>query len=104
MESGYTEVLLDLTSKKEVLVGRMHDRVTKFVEVRAEPQSLQAALLSSQDLIRQASPNFVANCCSIQNFCPKRRLHHLPRPHQIDAPKYRELQTQFSGLLSTKAP
>jgi len=106
MESGYTEALLDLTSKKEVLVSRMHDRVMDFVEVRAEPRSLQTALLSSQDLIRQVCSIRLYSCsiypplpppfwlvCGVKKVrvwsCPSPPLHlfnpltGLPTPSMI---------------------
>lgn len=53
VEPEETETLVDKTTEKEALMSCMHARVKEFVDVRADLGSLQAALLRSQDLIRQ---------------------------------------------------
>ena len=49
------EALLKLTSTKEILATQMQQSILRFVEVRAEPRSLHAALESAQDLIKQVA-------------------------------------------------
>ena len=49
------EALLKLTSTKEIMATKMQQSILRFVEVRAEPRSLHAALESAQDLIKQVA-------------------------------------------------